>query len=105
MYVREKRVRNKTGRYYSYFQLVRGERVDGKVRQRVVKHLGRFEGKWAHYNADLHARRLGLLCGVIGCGNQATKLYYYRGTRHNFCDKHREELAAGETLYQVAILY
>ncbi len=41
-YVREKRVPGKGGKVYRYYQLVEGKRVDGKVRQHVVKHLGRF---------------------------------------------------------------
>ncbi len=42
-YVREKKVPGKDGKVYRYYQLVEGERVDGKVRQRVVKHLGRHD--------------------------------------------------------------
>jgi transcription initiation factor IIE alpha subunit len=41
-YVREKRVPGKGGKIYRYYQLVEGRRVDGKVRQHVIKHLGRF---------------------------------------------------------------
>jgi hypothetical protein len=40
-YIREKKVPGKDGRSYSYFQLVEGKRVDGKVRQRVIAHLGK----------------------------------------------------------------
>jgi len=42
MYPRVKRVR-RGGRVYEYVQLVTGERVDGKVRQRVVATLGRLD--------------------------------------------------------------
>ncbi len=41
-YVREKRVPGKGGKVYRYYQLVEGRRVGGKVRQHVIKHLGRF---------------------------------------------------------------
>ncbi len=41
-YVREKRVPGKGGKIYRYYQLVEGRRVGGKVRQHVIKHLGRF---------------------------------------------------------------
>jgi hypothetical protein len=40
-YVREKKVPGKDGRSYSYYQLVEGKRVDGKVRQHVIAHLGK----------------------------------------------------------------
>jgi hypothetical protein len=37
-YVRKKRVGK-----YEYYQLVEGKRVDGKVRQRVIAHLGKHD--------------------------------------------------------------
>jgi hypothetical protein len=41
-YVREKKVRNKdTGKTYGYYQLVEGVWDSGKVRQKVITHLGR----------------------------------------------------------------
>ena len=40
-YVREKKVPGKNGKAWSYYQLVEGKRVDGKVRQRVIAHLGK----------------------------------------------------------------
>lgn len=43
MYLRVKRVR-RGERVYEYLQLVRGERQEGKVRQRVVATLGRVDG-------------------------------------------------------------
>ncbi len=43
-YVREKKVPGKAGKVYSYYQLVENQRgVDGKVRQRVLVHLGKHE--------------------------------------------------------------
>jgi hypothetical protein len=44
-YVREKKVPGKRGKVYSYYQLVEGYRdpETGKARQRVLKHLGRFD--------------------------------------------------------------
>lgn len=43
MYVRTKVFRNKDGTTRTYLQLVTGERVNGKVRQKVVANLGRLE--------------------------------------------------------------
>jgi hypothetical protein len=34
-------VRKKRGRHHDYYQLVESRRVDGKVRQKVLLHLGR----------------------------------------------------------------
>lgn len=42
-YVREKRVPGKDGKVYRYFQLVEGKRVDGRVRQHVIAHLGKHD--------------------------------------------------------------
>ncbi len=42
-FVREKKVPGKGDKTYSYYQLVEGRRVDGKVRQRVVAHLGKHD--------------------------------------------------------------
>ncbi len=43
-YVREKKVRSKAGRVYTYYQLVENRRdpVDGKTRQRIVAYLGKY---------------------------------------------------------------
>jgi hypothetical protein len=51
-YVRKKRVKRQSGKatsfyrdapeYYTYYQLVEGYRENGKVRQRVLAHLGRY---------------------------------------------------------------
>ena len=43
MYVRTKVFKNKDGSTRTYLQLVKAERVNGKVRQRVVANLGRLE--------------------------------------------------------------
>lgn len=43
MFVRTKVFRNKDGTTRTYLQLVTGERVNGKVRQKVVANLGRLE--------------------------------------------------------------
>jgi hypothetical protein len=64
MYVREKKIR-RGEKTYSYWQVVRGARVDGKVRQRVVAHLGPHADR---ERADMYARTAGILCGVPGCG-------------------------------------
>jgi hypothetical protein len=55
-YVRQK-VGRKGGREYRYYQLVEGYRdEDGKVRQRVLKHLGRFDSiEEARAAAAIHA--------------------------------------------------
>ena len=42
-YVREKKVPGKGDKAYSYYQLVEGKRVNGKVVQRVIAHLGRHD--------------------------------------------------------------
>jgi hypothetical protein len=42
-YMRKKKIRGKNGKTYTYHQLVRGYREDGKVKQEVVAHLGRHE--------------------------------------------------------------
>jgi hypothetical protein len=52
---------------YSYWHLVEGRRVDGKVRQKVVEHLGPFPDRLA---AELTARLRGLVCGADGCGSR-----------------------------------
>ncbi len=44
-YVREKKVPNRHGWPYYYYQVVEGRWEDGKVRQKVIKHLGKFKNK------------------------------------------------------------
>jgi len=51
-YVRKKRVGK-----YEYYQLVEGKRVDGKVRQRVIAHLGKHD--------SIEAARLEIGAGVM----------------------------------------
>jgi hypothetical protein len=51
-YVRKKRVGK-----YEYYQLVEGKRVDGKVRQRVIAHLGKHD--------SIEAARLEIGAGVV----------------------------------------
>ncbi len=83
MYVREKKIRRGIGTWdkpwkvYSYWQVVKGVRgADGKVKQKVVHHLGRYEDR---ESADLAARVSGLLCGAKGCGNAATEELTWKG--------------------------
>jgi hypothetical protein len=70
MYVREKKTRRGEGTWdkpwkvYSYWQVVQGTRVDGKVRQTVVAHIGKADDR---EHAELLARRKGLMCSVQGC--------------------------------------
>jgi uncharacterized protein YcbK (DUF882 family) len=54
-YVRAKKIR-RGEREYTYYQLVAGYRdpKTGKVRQRVLKHLGRFEDIEAAREAAMH---------------------------------------------------
>ncbi len=42
-YVRAKKIPGEDGKVYIYYQLVEGERVAGKVRQRVIAHLGKHD--------------------------------------------------------------
>ena len=67
MYVREKTI-TRGEKTYSYYQLVEGERVDGRVRQRFLHHLGRHPSR---EHADMAARLAGLLCAVLECGKPA----------------------------------
>ena len=88
MYVREKRQR-RGDRTYSYYQLVQGVREDGRVRQVVIKHLG----AWPDWkSADRHARRMGILCCVQGCGSRAggsvLDIKWSGGNRAKFCLEH-----------------
>ena len=63
MYVREKKIR-RGEKTYSYWQVVQETRVDGKVSQTVVGHVGVAEDR---EQADRRARMKGLLCGAQGC--------------------------------------
>ncbi len=94
MYIREKVVK-RGDKEYSYYQLVEGERVDGCVRQKVVKHLGRLPSR--EY-ADMIARQLGVLCSALECGKQGTLERRSPDMRVRLCAKHAEESEGGETL-------
>ncbi len=84
VYVREKTT-TRGDKTYSYFQLVEGERVDGRVRQKVVKHLGRYSSR---DHADYVARRRGLLCSALACGRRGTQEHNLRGERIRLCEEH-----------------
>ena len=119
MYVREKKIR-RGEKTYSYWQVVRGTRVDGKVRQTVVAHLGAWRSR---ETAAIVARMRGVLCGADGCGeegteertghpvNQGWKTKQYGGpgfggpleTALLLCEKHAADLDAGATLMSVAL--
>jgi hypothetical protein len=75
MYVRETRIR-RGDKVYTYYQVVRGYRVDGRVRQEVVAHIGPAEGR---KQATRRARVMGILCGVDGCGEGATEILEHNG--------------------------
>jgi hypothetical protein len=94
MYVREKTI-NRGEKTYSYYQLVEGERVDGRVRQKVIKHLGRLPSR---EHADMVARRMRLLCSVLECGKQGTQERRNTDMRVKFCAQHAASSEAGETL-------
>jgi hypothetical protein len=90
VYVREKRI-SRGEKTYSYWQVVEGRRVDGKVRQSVVAHLGACEDRT---QADTRARLKGFLCGVPKCGEAATCELEYRGFRPT----HTLEMPSGGAL-------
>src|SRR5215203_199313 len=75
-YVRKKRVGK-----YEYYQLVEGKRVDGKVRQRVIAHLGKHD--------SIEAARLEIGAGVVSkdAGGEPEGRYWitypYRLGRHD----------------------
>jgi hypothetical protein len=108
MYVREKKIRRGEGTWdkpwkvYSYWQLVEGHRVDGKVRQRVVAYIGKADNR---EHADLLARRKGLVCSVEGCGRgwvvedegkpQTIMGHKYRRV-WRYCQEHYDAWRCGE---------
>jgi len=60
MYMRVKRFRNKDGSVREYLYIVKGVRVDGKPRQKVVAYLGRLDelrGYKERLKEDLFRRR------------------------------------------------
>jgi hypothetical protein len=87
MYVREKKIKRGIGthdsplRVYSYWQVVQGTRVDGKVRQTVLHHIGAADDK-AH--AERKARAQGFLCAALECRNRAEVILETRGFRPTF---------------------
>jgi hypothetical protein len=109
MYVREKRMR-RGEKVYPYYQLVRSTWRDGKSRQTVVAHIPRQPFKnylpiGSREDADIAARMLGLLCGVVGCGSAPTEEAETVGVGFGkeegtslLCANHSAELKEGETL-------
>lgn len=98
MYVREKKIR-RGEKTYSYWQVVQGTRVDGKVRQRVVAHLGAADSR---EQADSYARAGGILCGVPSCGQPWSEEVTVTFTgpereegKLRLCVRHRELLREG----------
>jgi hypothetical protein len=61
-YVRKKRVGK-----YEYYQLVEGKRVDGKVRQRVIAHLGK------HDSIEAARLEVGAAASVVPKDKQSAK--------------------------------
>jgi hypothetical protein len=100
MYVREKTI-TRGEKVYSYYQLVEGERVDGRVRQKVIKHLGRLPSR---EHADMAARQIGLLCSVPECGKQGTLEKRNADTRVKLCAEHEAASERGDTLLVYPLL-
>src|SRR5215212_3418177 len=80
MYVREKKIR-RGEKTYSYWQLVQGTRVEGKVKQTVVHHIGHLPESYDREKATRYARFTGYLCGVEGCGQRAAHELEHQGYR------------------------
>ncbi len=98
MYVREKTIK-RGEKEYSYYQLVEGERVEGRVRQRVIKHLGSAGASLpTREHADMIARQMGLLCSVLECGKQGTVERRSPDMRVRLCAGHAAASEDGETL-------
>jgi len=94
MYVREKIIK-RPGKEYCYYQLVEGTRVDGRVCQKVIKHLGRLPTR---EHADMIARQMGLLCSVLKCGRQGTLERRNTDMHIKLCAQHDVASEGGETL-------
>ncbi len=73
-----------------------GERVDGRVRQKVVKYLGRYPSR---EHADYVARRMGLLCSAVECGCSGTQEHNLRGERIRLCEEHTAAFGRGESVW------
>jgi hypothetical protein len=107
MYVREKKIR-RGEKTYSYWQLVQGTRVDGKVRQKVVAHLGDADDR---ERADVYARAKGLMCGAVGCGGRGVAEHAacfvedWRKAERTvlLCPDHGERFRSGERLAAVTL--
>jgi hypothetical protein len=106
MYVREKKIR-RGEKAYSYWQLVQGTRVDGKVRQSVVRHLGPLPDRWS---ALIVAKMWGVMCGEADCTKEgAEELLMYvvqRGRKIEktvlLCSEHAVS-SRGRTIRAVAL--
>jgi hypothetical protein len=94
VYIREKTIA-RGDKAYSYFQLVEGERVNGRVLQKVLKHLGRYPSR---EHADMIARQRGLLCSVLECGREGAEERRQRDLRVRLCAEHAALSEDGETL-------
>ena len=94
MYIRQKTIK-RDKKEYIYYQLVEGERIEGRVRQRVIKHLGRLPSR---KHADMGARQMGLLCSVLGCGKQGTLERRNTDMHIKLCTKHASASEGGGTL-------
>jgi hypothetical protein len=106
MYVREKKIKRGIGtwdsppRVYSYWQVVQGTRVEGKVRQTVLHHIGAADDK---DHAERLARCQGFLCAAIGCYNRAEVILEDRGFRAAF--KIRDPLGDGVREYPYLVCH
>ena len=69
--------------------------MNGRVRQKVVKHLGPLPSR---EQADMAARRVGLLCSVLECGRQGTLERRNTDMRVKLCAEHDAISQRGETL-------
>ncbi len=89
-YVRKKKIRGENGKTYTYHQLVRGYREDGKVKQEVVAHLGRHEtpeaalayweerAEWSRQQARDHMRGAQLIRDrAVGGSRNAGGSFYW----------------------------
>jgi hypothetical protein len=106
MYVRETRIR-RGEKTYCYWQLVRSYRIDGKVRQQVVAHLGAWPDR---ETARIVAKMRGLMCSEWECGREGpvekasvTTGFDKREGQLLLCEEHARELDSGETLTAVAL--
>ena len=112
MYVREKKIR-RGEKTYSYWQVVRSTRVDGKPRQTFVKHLGPLPGRPA---ALVVAKKWGVMCGVEDCTKEGEEERPVRSlgkdrrlgkgrrsARLLLCSEHASHGSAGGTIHAVAL--